>query len=673
MTISSLVVDKAEQLAAAGHHTEVIEYLAARDASELQESPELALLYGTAHARLGRHDEGLRWVNRALERARQRQEFGLERHALNARGAIALVSGQVDQAADYFTQGLMAASRDSDLATTGRCSNNLGIIGNLRGRHAEAIGSWEIAVAAFERAGLHQGVAECRHNLALSYREQGMLDRALAEADRAVAEAEVAGDLTLRALAQRGRAETRLAGGDLDGARRELDAVREFRRRVPNPIDAAEDLRIVAAILAAEGQLPAAERTLREVLEEVLEHQCPQLVAKTMRDLAAVLRRAGRAEEAQAAALTAKAIFSRLGAEGGIRKLAGQEWAAPFAAELGEALVPLHKAQELADAGRYADLLRYLDGRPQAELERSPMLALLCGIGHSRLGRLDEGRRWAVSAVARAQMLGDRVLEVRALNVCGAIALERGGIEEATRFFAQAQEAAMQINDLATVGRCANNLGIVANLRGEFDQAAGAYTRAIAAYQQAHHERGIVESQHNLGITYREQGQLEDAMQTADAAVREAERLGDQRLRAQALAGRAEIRIARGEPELAVREVERALAIHREMGDPVLETEDLRILAVALGAAGQPHEAAAMLRDVIARARAHGRPELVATAQRDLALVLVEEGDAAAAGQAAGAARAAFDKMGARAEVLRLDALGARLRAPSPSPESRRV
>ena len=673
MTISSLVVDKAEQLAAAGHHAELIEYLAAREASELQESPELALLYGTAHARLGRHEDGLRWVNRALEAARRRQGCDVGRGALNARGAIALISGQIDRAADYFTQGLIAASRDSDLATTGRCSNNLGIIGNLRGRHAEAIGSWEIAVAAFERAGLHQGVAECRHNLALSYREQGMLDRALREANRAVAEAEVAGDLTLRALAQRGRAETRLASGDVGGARRELDEVRDFRTRAPNPIDAGEDLRVVAAILAADGHLPAAERTLREVLEQGLEHQCPQLAAETMRDLAAVLRRAGRGEEAQAAALTAKAIFSRLGAEGEIRKLAGQEWDEPFAAELGEALAPLHEAQELADAGRYADLLRYLDGRSQNELERSPMLALLCGIGHSRLGRLDEGRRWAMAALSRAQVLGDRVLEVRGLNVCGAIALERGGIEEATRFFAQAQEAAMQINDLTTVGRCANNLGIVANLRGEFGAAAGAYKRALAAYQQARHERGIVESQHNLAITYREQGRLDEAMQAADAAVLEAERLGDERLRAQALAGRAEIRIARGEPELAVREVEGALAIHHEMGDAVRETEDLRILAVARGAAGEPREAIALLRDVIARARAHERPELVAAAQRDLALLLAGEGDTAGAGNAARAARAAFARMGARAEVLRLDALGARLRPPSRSQRLRRV
>src|SRR5258706_8080088 len=194
MQTLSLVVEKAQQLATAGRHAEVGEYLGAQAESDLQDSPTLALLFGTAHARLGRHDEGLRWLDKALDEARKHDEQAVERHALNARGAIALVSGQIDEAADYFTQAMMAASRDGDLATTARCSNNLGIISHLRGRHAEAIGSWEIAVAAFERAGSPAGMAECYHNLAMTYREQSSPDRPLAEADPAVAQPDASGD-----------------------------------------------------------------------------------------------------------------------------------------------------------------------------------------------------------------------------------------------------------------------------------------------------------------------------------------------------------------------------------------------------------------------------------------------------------------------------------------------
>src|SRR3989442_6399787 len=131
----SFVVDTARQLAAAERHAEVVEYLGAQPASEWADSPSLALLFGPAHGRLGRHDEGQRWLDLALALARQRDEQAVERNALNARGAIALVSGRIDEAADYFTQALLAASRDGGASTTARCSTNWGCTANFRERH----------------------------------------------------------------------------------------------------------------------------------------------------------------------------------------------------------------------------------------------------------------------------------------------------------------------------------------------------------------------------------------------------------------------------------------------------------------------------------------------------------------------------------------------------------
>src|SRR6266705_1797140 len=296
---ASPVVAKARALAAAGHHAAVVEFLGARDQSELAE-PTLALLYGIAQARLGRHEQGLQWIDQALAAARQRREHGVERHALNARGAIDLVSGDLTEAADFCTQALMAASRDGDHATTGRASNNLGIISHLCGRHAEAISSWEIAAAAFHRAGMQTGVADCQHNLANAYREQKAFDKALATADQAVAAAEATRDETLYAMTLRGRAEIRAVRSEPELARRDLDLV---------------------------------------------------------------LQRAGRTGEAQAAAQSAKAIFARMGAESEIRKLADQGWDEAFAAELRGQLAPIHVAQQFADAGRYAELLTYLEQR----------------------------------------------------------------------------------------------------------------------------------------------------------------------------------------------------------------------------------------------------------------------------------------------------------------------
>ena len=652
---ASPVVAKARALAAAGHHAAVVEYLGSRDESELEITPTLALFYGIAQARLGRHDQGLQWIDRALASARQRGEHGVERHALNARGAIALVGGNLTEAADFCTQALMAASRDGDHATTGRASNNLGIVSHLRGRHAEAISSWEIAAAAFHRAGLQSGVADCHHNLANAYREQGALDKALTTADQAVAAAQATGDEALYAMTLRGRAEIRVARSEPELARRELDRIRVIRREMPDPVSEAEDLRVHALIHVAENSLPRAEKALREVMGRAELHERLLLQAEATRDLAMLLRRAGRQAEAQAAAQSAKGIFARIGAESEIRKLADQGWDESFAAELRGSLAPLHVAQQYADAGRYAELLTYLEQRSRDELEESAMLTLLLGIAHSRLGRLEVGQQWAMVAQLRARSLKDRMMEVRALNVCGAIALERGGIDEATYFFTRAQEEATDDNDMATVGRCANNLGIIANMQGDYRRAAIAYTRAIASYEQAHFARGVAEARHNLGIASCAQGQLDRALEIANLAIEEAQRIGDQQLIAQAVAGLAEIHVARGETDLAMSAAERAIAAHRELKDPVREAEDLRIKAGALALAGRHDDAETMLRQVIDRATEHGRPLLLAMAERDLAHLLIKTGDMASGKAAAQRARSTFQRLSARAEIDKLD------------------
>ncbi len=71
MPSTSPLVERARQLAAAGRHAAVVEHLKPHENGELMHSPSLALLYGTAQARLGHHKEGLQWLDVALAQARK--------------------------------------------------------------------------------------------------------------------------------------------------------------------------------------------------------------------------------------------------------------------------------------------------------------------------------------------------------------------------------------------------------------------------------------------------------------------------------------------------------------------------------------------------------------------------------------------------------------------------
>ena len=666
MTAPSLSTQQQQtalRLGADGRHAEVLTFLA--DWSpDVERSPQLSLAYGTAHARLGRNTEGLRWVELALHGARRAGDGAIERRALNARGAIALVQGRTDEGADFFTQGLIAACRDNDHAAIGRCANNIGIVANIEGRHAEALSSYAMALAAYEEAGLQIGVAEVNHNLGITKRELGDLEGALAAALRASAAALAAGDVNLGALVLCGRAEIRIERGELVLAGTEALEALELHRTLSDPVQIANDLRVFACVLMHETRHEEAEAILRDVITQANALGRPQLVAEASRDLSMLLHRAGRTAEARVAAREAKTIFSGMRAEHELRRLAAFEWDQEFGAEMRRSLRPLHEAQKHANAGRYEELLDFLAALTRGELERSPTLLLLKAIGHARMGQMDAASAWALSALMRARLLGDRTVEVRALNVSGAIALERGGISEAVHYFARAQEEAMLEGDLATVGRAANNLGIIASMQGEYGRAVGSHTTALGAFQRSRNDRGVAEAHHNLGIAFRDQGKVFEALSAADDAVREATEADDASLRAQAIAGRAEIRTAGGDAELAIREARLAIEVHRALHDYVRMAEDQRILANALAAAGKVDEATVLLLEVIAQAESFERPLLLGSTQRDLAQLSFRRGQPDAARDLAQRARGVFVQLGASVEVEKLDRLLARIASP---------
>lgn len=325
-----------------------------------------------------------------------------------------------------------------------------------------------------------------------------------------------------------------------------------------------------------------------------------------------------------------------------------------------ESLRRLSTARRLADTGQYAALVRFLSNQPAPDLEDSPTLALLYGIGNTRLGFPEMGMRWAKLALVRAQARGDDALEARARNVCGAICLWTGRVSEAVEFFDVALGEADRSRDSATVGRCFNNLGIIANLRGHYDRAVSCYTLAIAAFERAGLRRGVAEALINLGLAYKDQENWPKALELADEAVAEAEATADDALTAVALAGRADVHRLAGYPAVAKREVLRALELHRRQGDTHGEAEDLRVLAGVLVMAGEIDEPERVYRKVVKLAEQHSDPLLAAHAERDLAVLLLRAHRPTEASEVASRSRVRFRQLGAEAEVQRLDATLAR-------------
>jgi len=309
-------------LAEQGQHREVLDRLRALPGDALEGRTAFALLAAEAHGRLGDHAEAQRWAELALVAARARSERQAELRALNYQGAIALRSGDVEHAEQGFADALELARAVQDHAVQARCLNNLGIIATLQGNPESALANYEVALAAYQQAGLVRGMAETHHNIGIARRDRGDYRRALEAAQQAVRLAMQVQDDSLVGLALTGRAEIHLMMGDADLAAAELERAAEAYERVRFEAGLPEVWRLQAAVARVRGDLAGALRLLPQAAELATKQGSAESLADVERDLGAALEASGDGAGARSARQRSLMLYERLGARQAARALA---------------------------------------------------------------------------------------------------------------------------------------------------------------------------------------------------------------------------------------------------------------------------------------------------------------------------------------------------------------
>jgi len=317
----------------------------------------------------------------------------------------------------------------------------------------------------------------------------------------------------------------------------------------------------------------------------------------------------------------------------------------------------LAELRDMAERGRYREVLDRLRALAPEQVEGRTAFALLAAEAAGRLGDHLEARRWAAAALTVAERRAERSAGLRALNALGIIALRSGDATEAEQRFAEALETARALQDHAMQARCLNNLGVLATLRGDPAGALPNYQLALAAYQQAGNVRGIAETYHNIGIGWRERGDLRQALAAAEEAVRLAAQVQDGSLVGLALMGRAEIHLAMGDPDLASVELARAADAHARVRFDAGLPEVWRVQAAVAARRGDFPEARRLLERAAELATRQASAEALAAIERDLGAALEAEGDAVAAKAARQRALVLYRKLGASKAAAELTAL----------------
>jgi tetratricopeptide (TPR) repeat protein len=303
----------ARRLAAAGDWGELRRLLTEHEAAA-RVHPELATLRAESALRTGRAREAHGWLTELLPSLGRSGDRGALRRAVNQLGVADVELGALDDAERTFGRALELARADGDDLLVARATNNMGAIANIRGQRDEALLLYQLAIPAYQRLGHVSGLAESFHNMAISYRHLGQLERSDEYESRAIGYASECRNAPLLALARLGRAEVSLQAGDAELAEVGAQLAAAEFMAIPDPIREADALRLLGAARVALRKDAEATETLSRALELARAHGSALVEAETLRTRAELRAATGDRSGAREDAAMAAATFERLGA-----------------------------------------------------------------------------------------------------------------------------------------------------------------------------------------------------------------------------------------------------------------------------------------------------------------------------------------------------------------------
>lgn len=315
-SVAAALLEEAVRLDRQGRIAEAGERYQAIVGSDSVPEPVLAEALrrlGVIHHRRNEPLQARDCCGRSLDLASELQDDKLTAEALNALAGFEMENGSLDRAAEIYGRALALAGVSDDVR--GRIEQNLGILANIKGEHASALGHYQRALEACRRAGDERGCAYAYHNLGMVSADQQQWGAAEGYFRRSLHLAELLQDLRLRGLCLLNYAEVHLALQQYDHARRSAEEALGIFDELDTQLAKADAYKMLGMIFRETGRPALAESRLRTAIELAIATGALLSEAEATRELAILRQSMGRNQEALALLSTAHRIFGQLHAQ----------------------------------------------------------------------------------------------------------------------------------------------------------------------------------------------------------------------------------------------------------------------------------------------------------------------------------------------------------------------
>ncbi|MGH7499544.1 MAG: tetratricopeptide repeat protein, partial [Gemmatimonadales bacterium] len=248
------------------------------------------------HHHRGERDTARELSERSYAVATETGDEVLVGEALNVLAGFAFESGAMEEARDRYLQALALGGDNSKLR--GRIEQNLGILANIHGDHAEALIRYRRSLAAFESSGEEKGCAIAYHNLGMVSSDRQLWEDADRYFRRSLEITRAVGDLHLEGLCLLNHAEVHIARQRFEEARTNAEAALAIFNQLGARLDKADVYKVLGVVYRETGRPALAESRLLGAIDQAVATGSVLSEAEASRELAKLYQTMGRNQEA---------------------------------------------------------------------------------------------------------------------------------------------------------------------------------------------------------------------------------------------------------------------------------------------------------------------------------------------------------------------------------------
>ncbi len=281
-----------------------------------------------------------------------------------------------------------------------------------------------------------------------------------------------------------------------------------------------------------------------------------------------------------------------------------------------------------------------------------------------KMGRvLRKQGKWkeALRHIADSRVIHDTLSNDLGVATCrvseGIVHFERGDYPSAGEAYRFALEIAEQLGNRRIAASANLNIGILENIAGNFEQATANFSEALMAAQQQSYTALEGRAYHNLGMCGISREDWASALDAFEQALQISEGIGDLALAASSYVQKAQVYLRLNDRTLSAAYCTRALDIFQEVDRPLGKAEALRILGRLVGSGSAYRTGRGLLDESLDLYVRFENPLGEAEVRREIGILESEQGNPEEARTHLIQAVEIFDRLGARVDVERTQAL----------------